>query len=191
MDSSFAITSSSSAALNIYSASVSDPTQRADLLVIEASFSSQTTAVSDKVSVDFSDLYKGLSVAGQKIVDKINELIKAKVPDGLQSLRPEDVTPDATAEKIVLGATAFFSTYAKQHPELEGEDLLDAFMKEIRSGIEQGYGEAFDTLDGLGAFQFEGVKEGIQQTKTLIEEKLKAFEQFKREEMGITTEDAA
>ena len=137
------------------------------------------------VGLNFQDLYKGLSIGAQQIIDKLNELLKAKLPNGIQSLKPEDVTPEATAENIVRGSTSFFDTYAKQHPELEGEDLIASFMKEVRSGVKSGYDSAASTLQDLGAFEFDGVKSGIEKTMSLVEQKLQAFEQAKRKELGL------
>jgi hypothetical protein len=174
----------SQASLNLQSAD-----QRADSLIIESSLGSQTGSIPD---ANFEDLYKSLSVTAKKMVDKINELLKAKLPNGVQSLKPEDVTPDATAEKIVQGATSYFDVFAKQNPNLEGVDLLNKFLETIRGGIKTGYDDAVGTLEGLGAFEFDGVKSGIERTKELIGEKLAAWEAFKRKELGIDpTEDAA
>ena len=155
-----------------------------DSLVIQHTMQSHRT---DKVDVGFKDLYKGLSISAQQIVDKLNEMLKAKLPDGLQSLQPEEVTPEATASRIVSGATAFFQVYAEQNPGLEGEELLASFMKTIRSGIQKGYEDAYGILKGLGAFEFEGVEDGIKKTMELVEEKLKAFEEMKRKELGLAT----
>ena len=156
--------------------------QRADTLVIESSLGDQSGSVSD---ANFEDLYKSLSVTAKKVVDKINELLKAKLPNGVQSLKPEDVTPDATAERIVQGATSYFDVFAKQNPNLEGVELLNKFLDTIKGGIESGYGDAVSTLEGLGAFEFDGVKSGVEKTKALIGEKLAAWEAFKRKELGI------
>lgn len=139
----------------------------------------------DKVDVSFQDLYKALSLSAKQIVDKINALLGNKLPDGVQSLKPEDVTPEATAERIVKGSTAFFDIFAKQNPNLSGEELLNRFMDTIRGGIAQGYGEAFRILEGLGAFEYEGVKKGVEETKRLIDEKLAAYETSMREKLGL------
>jgi len=152
--------------------------QRADTLVIEST-------LGDKTNASFSDLYKSLSVTAKQIVDKINEALKAKLPNGVQSLSPKEVTPDATAERIVQGATSYFDVFAKQNPELRGVELLNKFLETIKGGIETGYGDAVSTLGGLGAFEFDGVKSGIERTKSLISEKLAAWEAFKRKELGI------
>ncbi|MBX7143080.1 MAG: DUF5610 domain-containing protein [Oligoflexia bacterium] len=154
---------------------------QADVLIIKASFSVE----SDQVSAGIDDLPKALSLSADEIVQKLNEMLKDSLPEGIESLKPEDTTPEATADRIVSQSTALFDAYAKQNPNLDSEELLNSFMDQVRKGIDQGYDEAFQILDGLGAFQFDGVKEGIEKTKALIEDKLKAFEAFKREELGL------
>ena len=152
-------------------------------VVIEATF--QKAPKDDKVNVHFDDLFKGLSITARKILDKLNEILKADLPEGIQSLKPENHTPEKTADRIVAGATGLFGIFERQNPNLEGEELLTQFMDTIRSGIDKGYEEAFNILEGLGAFEFDGVKAGVEETKVLIEEKLQAFENQKREELGL------
>lgn len=138
---------------------------------------------SDEVSINFANKYKGLTITAQEIVRKLNELLKDKVPNGLESLNPEEHTAEATATRIVQGATAFYQAFAKQNPGLEDQELLDKFMDTLRSGIQKGYDEAYNTLEGLGAFGVEGVKEGVEETKILIESKLQAFYESKQSEI--------
>ncbi|MBN8549981.1 MAG: DUF5610 domain-containing protein [Deltaproteobacteria bacterium] len=154
-----------------------------DLLVLQQTLDLSSSSDTSSASID--DLYKGLSISAQNIVDKLNELLKAKLPDGIQSLKPEEVTPEATAERIVSGVTGFFEVFAKQNPDLDPEELLAKFMSEVRKGVESGYNDAAKTLEDLGAFEFDGVKDGIEKTKSLIEEKLKAFESHKRQDLGL------
>ena len=152
-------------------------------LVLE---STTISASYDTVDVDFDELYKSLQVKAQKVVDKLNEVLKAKLPDGIASLKPEEVTPEATADRIVSGATALFDAFAKSNPDLQGEELLKRFMDAVRSGVKQGYEDAAGTLEALGAFEFEGVKDGIEKTMQLIEEKLQIFEEQKRKDLGLS-----
>ena len=140
---------------------------------------------SDSSSVNFQDLYKSLTITAKEIVDKINEKLGASLPDGVQSLKPEDVTPEATADRIVKGVVGLYSIYAKQNKGLEGEDLLISFIDTVKSGIDSGYSDAIGILENLGAFQYDGVREGLAKTRSLIDEKLAKFETEKRSELGL------
>jgi hypothetical protein len=159
-------------------------------LVLQASFSSMSGDAVN-ISLDFSQGYKSIGLSAQKIVDKLNEMLKDKLPDGIQSLKPEDVTPDATSDRIVKSITALFDAYAKQHPELEGQDLVDKFLELAKKGVDQGYNDAFSILKGLGAFEFDGVQAGIEKTKELIGQKLDAFREFKLKELGLDNTSSA
>ena len=160
---------------------------------IEASFSYKQLVIQktlvesdqDAVSFDSSFLTGGHSVDVKAILQKINERLKGVLPEGVESLKPEDATPDATAERIVNGVTALFDVYSKRHPDLQGDELLSGFMETIRSGVQDGYDDAAGFLEGIGAFDVDGVRAGIEKTKSLIEEKLKAFEAKKREQLGL------
>lgn len=154
---------------------------QADILIIKASFSLE----SDQVSTGINELPQALSLSADEIVQKLNELLKDSLPEGIESLKPEDSTPEATADRIVSQVTGLFDAYAKQNPNLDAEELLSSFMSEVRKGVDQGYDDAFKILDDLGAFKFDGIKEGIEKTKSLIEDKLKAFETFQREQLGL------
>lgn len=139
----------------------------------------------DKIDVDISGLDKNLSFTAQKVLAKLNELLKEKLPEGIESLKAEEYTPEKTADRIVAGVTALFSAFSKQNGDLSQDEVLSRFMSLVTKGVEQGYNDAYSTLDGLGAFEFEGVKSGVEQTKRLIDQKLKAFEAEKRKELGL------
>ena len=163
MDSQFApALPSSNQALNI-SNSVSYSRNKLDALIIETSLSASS---GDRVTTGLNSSEKGLVLTAREIVDRINELLKIKLPNGIESLKPQEVTPEATADRIVSGVTAFFDIYAKQHPDLSDEDLVTSFMDTIRGGVEQGYSDAYGILEGLGAFQFEGVRAGVEHQGT-------------------------
>lgn len=139
----------------------------------------------DAASVELNGVYKSLTVLADEIVSTLDELLAEELPDGIRSLRAEDYTPEKTAERIVDGVTGLLGVYAQQNPDLEGEELISSFMDEVRSGVEQGYAQAASILGDLGAFSFEGVESGIEQTMKLVEEKLVAFETNYREQNGL------
>jgi hypothetical protein len=178
----------SPAAFSAYGASAQY--SNADALVI--STLSDDAGAND---VDFRPSYKALSLTAQEILNKLNEMLKGRLPDGIESLTPEEVTPDATAERIVTGIAAMYDGFVKSNPDLAPEEALDRFLAAARSGVDQGYSDAYEILDGLGAFQFDGVEDGISQTKSLIEEKLAAFEKTKRDAItgaaNVTSSTAA
>lgn len=130
-----------------------------------------------------------LSFTAKKVLEKLNEILAPHLPQGVQSLKPEDHTAEKTADRIVSQVTALYGAYAKQNANKDPEELLEGFMSLVRKGVDQGYEEAFSILEGIGAFEVEGVKSGVEETKRLIGEKLDAFEKYLSRELGITTEE--
>lgn len=139
----------------------------------------------DKVDVSVKDIYKSLTVLAQSVLDKLQEILGDQLPEGIQGLRPEDHTAEKTAQRIVDGTTALLGVFSRQHPDLQGNELITEFMKTIRGGIDQGYSEAEGILGDIGAFDIDGVRSGIDETKKLVEEKLKAFEDNYRKQNGL------
>ncbi|MCC6954781.1 MAG: DUF5610 domain-containing protein [Deltaproteobacteria bacterium] len=142
----------------------------------------------DSVGTSINDLPKSLAITAKEIVDKINEKLGIALPGGIQSLKPEDVTPEATAARIVQGVVGFYDIFAKQNPNLASGELLNKFLETVKGGIDEGYADAISILEGLNAFQFDGVREGVEKTRTLIDEKLEAFRKAKLEEYGFGVE---
>jgi len=127
-------------------------------------------------------------LTAQEIIRRINEAIKDKLPQGVEGLSPEEATPKATSDRIVSGVTAFFDTFARQHKDLQGDDLVDAFIGTVKSGVQKGYDDAYSILDGIGAFKVNGVKDGVEQTKILVDSKLDSFAVQKKKELaGVST----
>jgi Domain of unknown function (DUF5610) len=156
-----------------------------DSLIIESTFEGSLSA--DASIVDISLGRKTQGITARELIEKINQLLKDKLPEGVESLKPEDYTPEATADRIVKSTTGFFELYQKQHPELSPEEALDSFYEQVKKGIQTGYDDAYATLQGLGAFEIDGVQAGVEQTRILIDEKLQAFYEQKREELGLST----
>ena len=181
-----------SAAVTTQLESLQNPSKNSESLVQTLLGSSnEANSGNDTVDVSLKEVYKSLTVLAQQVLEKLQEILGDDLPGGIGALKPEDHTPEKTAQNIVDGSTAFFGIYAKQHPELQGEELLSAFMKTIRGGIETGYKQAEGILGDIGAFDIDGVKSGIDETKKLVEEKLKAFEDNYRKNNGLVTDSSA
>ena len=147
-------------------------------------------AFEDAVSVQLDDVYKGLSVLGQEIVAKLDEILADKLPEGIKSLKPEEHTPEATADRIFEGVARLFQAFARGR-EGEGEAVVDEFMKAARAGVQEGYEDAVAILESIGAFEVEGIKEGVELTMKLLGEKLDAFEtQLKSEYSSSETKES-
>ena len=66
-----------------------------------------------------------------------------------------DVSPAATAERILSGTTSFFNAYKEQNKHLSESEALTDFMGVIRSGIDTGFGQARDILENLSVLEDE------------------------------------
>lgn len=133
------------------------------------------------LSVDAVSLSSASRIANanREMVDKIiadlNERI-GELPgfEGIENLDSADHTPEATADRIVAFATGFFPSYAERHAE-EGEQAqLDGFMELIKGGIEEGFRQARDILEGLDVLNGQ-VKEGVDSTFDLVMQGLDTF----------------
>lgn len=85
-----------------------------------------------------------------------------------------DVSPEATAERIVDGSVAFFEGFKAQNPDLSEEDALNEFMSVIGSGIEQGFNEARDILDSLKVLEGD-IAKNIDLTFDFVQQGLTSF----------------
>lgn len=95
-----------------------------------------------------------------------------------------DVSPQATADRIVQMSTAFFDKYQENHPELSIDDALNSFTKLIGSGIDTGFKEARDVLSGLNVLNEGDIGTNIDATYDLVQKGLAAFiENYKKPEI--------
>ncbi len=85
-----------------------------------------------------------------------------------------DVSPEATAERIVQMSTAFFDAYYRTRQHLPLEEALESFVKVIGSGIDQGFKEARDILSGLQVLEGD-IASNIDKTYDLVQQGLQAF----------------
>jgi len=110
-------------------------------------------------------------------IDAINKELEADLGENAIERGAEqgiDVSPEATANRIVTLSTNLFELYKQNNPELEPGEQLDRFLEVIGSGIDQGFGEAREILDGLRVLEGE-VAENIDKTYNLVQEGLEAF----------------
>jgi hypothetical protein len=106
------------------------------------------------VSVDQNPL----TLAYQAAIDRINEAVAPYLGDDAISRGYDsgiDVTPEATADRIVSLSTALLSRFQSQRPDSETEATINQFVDTIQEGIERGFSEAKEILSSLGVLQGE------------------------------------
>lgn len=110
-------------------------------------------------------------------LEGINDALRASMGDNaIQNAYDSglDVSPEATADRIVSLSTAFFDAYKGQNPNLSEEEALIKFIDVISGGINTGFGEARDILSGLSVLEGD-IATNIDSTYDLVQEKLQAF----------------
>jgi hypothetical protein len=85
-----------------------------------------------------------------------------------------DVSPEATADRIVSMSTAFFSIYREQNLEMSDEEAAKSFAEIIGGGIDTGFADAREVLDGLNVLEGD-IASNIATTFDLVQEGLLAF----------------
>lgn len=138
-----------------------------------------------------------LKILFQETIEKLNDVL---APDlGPNAISAEKLaeqggmdywSPENTAGRIVQGTTGFFESYKAANPNLEGEALLDKFLSVIDGGIETGFKDATNILEGFGVYK-DSIKDNAEKTFELVQQGLSAFREQQLEKMGLTTETAA
>jgi hypothetical protein len=71
-------------------------------------------------------------------------------------------------------STAFFSQYHEQNPDMSVEEAAKSFAELIGGGIEKGFSEAKEVLDGLKVLEGD-ISSNIETTFDLVQQGLQAF----------------
>ena len=119
-----------------------------------------------------------LSLVLNSAIERINEFLAPELGENaIQKVADSglDVSPEATAERIASLSTSFYNAFREQHPGEDEATVLANFIETISSGIEKGFGEARDILEGLEVLEGD-IGSDIDQTYDLVQEKLAAFE---------------
>ena len=143
-----------------------DGKQQLDRAILESSLRTSLTAGNQPLALLYASA-----------IEHINEALAPELGDhAIQRAYDTgiDVSPQATAGRIVGMSTAFFGAYRDLHPDMDLETALDAFTKLIGGGIERGFAEARDVLDGLAVLNGD-IAANIDQTYALVQQGLKDF----------------
>lgn len=133
--------------------------------------------VNTNLSLNTGDANNSLTLILKTAIEGINaeleptlgaNAIQAAVDSGI------DVSPEATAERIVSLSTAFLPAYLDANPELDFETAVNQFVDVISGGIDQGFAEAREILDGLQVLDGD-IASNIDATYELVQDKLANF----------------
>ena len=134
---------------------------------------------------------QSLALLYRTAVEELNKVLETDLgANAIQNAYDSglDVSPEATAERIVSQTTAFFSAYQEQNPGLSLEEQVTRFTDIIGGGIDQGFTEAREILDGLNVLEGD-IAANIDTTYDLVQEKLTAFADRILGNDNVTAED--
>ncbi|MGV2873984.1 DUF5610 domain-containing protein [Colwellia sp. E150_009] len=148
--------------------------QQLNAAIIESSLNYNTSIADQPLSLVLKTALQGINEA-------LNEMgVENTVEEAYES--GVDFSPEAVAERIVSFSTQFLSSYREQHPEMDEEEALNAFVNIIGGGIEQGFDEAKEVLTSLNVLEGD-ISDTIDKTYALVQEGLQSFvESFNRTE---------
>ncbi|MBQ0720173.1 MAG: DUF5610 domain-containing protein [Gammaproteobacteria bacterium] len=133
--------------------------------------------VNTNLSLSVGDANSSLTLVLKTALEGINAELAPTLGSGAIQAAVDtgiDVSPEATAERIVSLSTAFFGAYQEANPELDFDTALNQFVDVISGGIDQGFAEAREILDGLQVLTGD-IASNIDTTYQLVQDKLSAF----------------
>jgi hypothetical protein len=110
-------------------------------------------------------------------IDGINEALQDQLGENaIQNAYDSglDVSPEATADRIVSMSTGFFPQYRAQNPDMTDEQAAMSFAEIIRGGIDTGFEDAKNILDGLDVLEGD-IASNIDITYDLVQQGLQDF----------------
>lgn len=87
-----------------------------------------------------------------------------------------DVSPEATADRIIQGSTAFYQAFKEQNSDLNEEESLNEFLNVIGAGIEKGFDQAKDILESLSVLEGD-IATNIDLTFDFVQQGLMSFKE--------------
>ncbi|MDY0206709.1 MAG: DUF5610 domain-containing protein [Pseudomonas sp.] len=155
----------------------------------KAQLNEQILKASLDVSISASN--NSMTLLYRTAIDNINEQLAPEFgPNALQAAMQQDNSPEGTADRILSLSTAFFDSYASQHPNKAPEDVARDFVDIIRGGFEKGYNEASNILKGLGVMgEGSPIATEIGKTFELVQKGYDDFLQTKLQALQENTAD--
>jgi len=131
--------------------------------------------VQASLTVSLNSSNDPMSVVLKTALTGINEALKNDFGDNaIQNAMSQDNTPEGTAGRIVSLSTAFYEAYKQQYPGDDESTTLNNFVNTLKKGVDQGFKEARDVLQGLQVLNGD-IASNIDKTYDLVQ---KGFDDF-------------
>ncbi|MRW91263.1 hypothetical protein GJ699_14815 [Duganella sp. FT80W] len=126
--------------------------------------------VQASLTVSLNSSNDPMSVVLKTALTGINEALKDDFGDNaIENAMSQDNTPQGTAGRIVSLSTAFYEAYKQQHPGEDEETTLNNFVATLKKGVDQGFKEARDVLQGLNVLNGD-IASNIDKTYDLVQQ---------------------
>jgi hypothetical protein len=114
--------------------------------------SSNKAILAAELKISLENDNKSMSLLYKTALEAINEELGAT--QGTNSIQKAydsnlDISPQATADRIVKGSTSMLAAFRDNNSELSADESLTKFMDIIHKGINKGFEDARDILEGL------------------------------------------
>lgn len=114
----------------------------------------------------------GLGFIQARLQEKMGNLFGSSESSGTPSFDSSlDLSPEATADRIVGMALGLRGVYDRLHEGQSEEERRSGFEEAIRRGISEGFGHATGVLSGLGFLEGE-IQDNVDRTWDLVQLKL-------------------
>jgi len=125
--------------------------------------------VQASLTVSLNSSNDPMSVVLKTALTGINEALKDDFGDNaIQNAVSQDNTPEGTASRIVSLSTAFYEAFKQQHKGEDEGEVLNKFMETLQKGVDQGFKEAREVLDGLRVLNGD-IASNIDKTYELVQ----------------------
>lgn len=165
-----------------------DTTDKPSETAIDAKQQMNASILQSSLEASISSGNEPLALLYRAAIEKINEILEPELGANAIEKGHEselDVSPKATADRIVSQATSSFGAYQKIHPELSNDQAAEKFAAIISGGIDQGFAEAKEILDGLNVLEGD-IASNIDETYELVQKGIQSFIERFSEDAELT-----
>lgn len=138
------------------------------------------TIMENQLKLSTGDDDNSMRLLYKTALEGINSELEAEFgPNAAEKIKSSgvDTSPQATADRIVGFATAFYQKFSEQNPDMPEEERLDKFIALVGGGVDKGFEDARGILDGLGVLNGK-VSDDIDSTYSLIQDGFAKFREM-------------